>query len=161
MVWKQVILIWIKAVSPNDTSSHVFFIITYLHLNSHTHTQPHMLDSCKNVLEAVKFINFIGSWPLSTCLFNILYDEMEKTPKAHLRLLQNDDCLKEKCFHDWIVSWTSCFFIGTNFSWKNNQQTNYCYLDFSVWQTFSQKKKNREWSKPTSSRKTPNSICCQ
>lgn len=79
--------------------------------------------SLENVLdEAVKIIKLIKFWPLSTSLFNILYDKMGSTYQAQkaLQLRPGVGCLSPGS-SAWTIVWaescTSCFLNGGPFYW--------------------------------------------
>lgn len=79
MVGKTGALARIKAVTPTCTSSHCGHFHGGLAVST---TSP---GSSQNALyEAVKIIKFIKFWPLSTSLFNILYDKVGNRHKALL-----------------------------------------------------------------------------
>lgn len=72
-------LVWINAVTPN------YIKISYSLSCTHSSKKIFKTVSIKNIIdEVVKSTNFIKSWPLSTCAFDILCD---KTGNMHKALL--------------------------------------------------------------------------
>ena len=111
------ILNWIRAVSLNDTGSHIF-IITYLNQNAHTHIHMHV--SFTSAPEAVKSI-FIGSWPWVHVFLIFCMIKWKVHIKTCLRLLKNGG-LREKYFSDRVE--LAIFFMGwLNISWTTKRQS--------------------------------------
>lgn len=127
-VWKTAcVLLWIKAVAPNCISSYCIH-------HHHVLTVEKKKASCTEDVKTIKCVNFIDAWSLGTCLFSILCDQTESTPKV--LLLPNEVwwLVKEKCLFVWVVSWTSLFLHGNHFYFKEQ----FLYSDLGIWQIFSQ-----------------------
>lgn len=100
-----------------------------------------MLVSLKNVCdEALKNINFIKSQPLSTHLFHILCDKMERKYTEVLWGHTKVQWLsqgKDLCHHlRWKVNYR--LFCVEHYFHVKEQVTNYDYSNLGMWQTFSQ-----------------------
>lgn len=65
--------------------------------------------TCQFHLKKTVKINFIKSWPLSTHLFNIPYNEMWGTQKGHASEVRWQPQGRAHVSVVWVVSWTSFF----------------------------------------------------
>lgn len=91
--------------------------------------------SLKNVLDEAVKVNFIKALCLSTCLFNILYEEMGNMPRAPCCILQNRVVLrKSTCAIEWRADLVA-FCVKYHFLLK--ELTGQLKLpDLSIWQYF-------------------------